>query len=195
MVRVIYADESFDVPLELLRLYQDLAVRAALEKVVYRPLQSPGIDVVEFGDRILPSQRVNEAEGVFFRSPEVPEKVLVSDTRVAAFSILSLAFKEDNKWRLHDGSNSVSAVIEDEEFLGRVNRNQIRFAKGDVLGGVDKFEPVSGGGDMDHAEEAFGELVVSGGDGAVDFQTAKVAFDVIAFTVERPVMFDFDPAV
>ena len=30
------------------------------------------------------------------------------------------------------------------------------------LGGVDKFEPVSGGGDMNHAEEAFGELVVSG---------------------------------
>ncbi len=27
-----------------------------------------------------------------------------------------------------------------------------------ALGGVDKFEPVSGGGDMDHAEEAFGEL-------------------------------------
>ncbi len=38
-----------------------------------------------------------------------------------------------------------------------------------VLGRVDKFEPVSGGGDMDHVEEAFGELVVAGGDGAVDF--------------------------
>ena len=37
------------------------------------------------------------------------------------------------------------------------------------LGGVDKFEPVSGGGDVDHAEEAFGELVISGCDGAVDF--------------------------
>jgi hypothetical protein len=36
------------------------------------------------------------------------------------------------------------------------------------LGGVDEFEPVSGGGYMNHAHEAFGELVVARGDGAVD---------------------------
>ncbi len=60
---------------------------------------------------------------------------------------------------------------------------------------MDKFEPVSSGGDVDHTEEAFGELVVACGDGAVDFQTAKEAFDVVAFPVERPVMFDLDPAV
>jgi len=60
---------------------------------------------------------------------------------------------------------------------------------------VDKFEPASGGGDMDHAEEAFGELVVSGSDGAVDFEAAEEAFDVASFTVERPVMFDLDAAV
>ena len=68
-------------------------------------------------------------------------------------------------------------------------------ALGFDLGGVDRFEPVSGGGDMDHAEEAFGELVVSGCDGAVDFQASEEAFDVIAFLVERPVMLDLDTAV
>ena len=48
---------------------------------------------------------------------------------------------------------------------------------------------------MDHAEEAVGELVVTGGDGAVDFQAAEEAFDVVSFTVERPVMVDLDAAV
>ncbi len=43
------------------------------------------------------------------------------------------------------------------------------------LGGVDKFEPVSGGGDMDHAEEAVGELIVAGGDGTVDLEMAEHA--------------------
>ena len=61
--------------------------------------------------------------------------------------------------------------------------------------GANKFEPVSGGGDLDHAEQACGEPVVAGGVGAVDFQAAEDAFDVIALTVERLVMFDFDPAV
>ena len=48
---------------------------------------------------------------------------------------------------------------------------------------------------MDHAEKAFGELIVSGGDSPVDFQASEEAFDVIAFLVERPVMFDFNAAV
>ena len=64
-----------------------------------------------------------------------------------------------------------------------------------MLGGVDKFEPVSGGGDMDHTEEAFGELIIPGCDGAVDFQAAEEPFDVVSFSVERPVVFDLDPAV
>ena len=63
------------------------------------------------------------------------------------------------------------------------------------LGGVDKFEPVSGGCDMDHVEEAFGKLIISGCDGSVDFQASEEAFDVIAFLVERPVMLDLDPAI
>jgi hypothetical protein len=60
---------------------------------------------------------------------------------------------------------------------------------------VDKFEPVSGRCDLNHAEEAFGELIISGGNGAVDFQAAEEAFDVVSLSVERPVMFDLDPAV
>lgn len=133
MIRVHYGDDSFDVPLELLRLYQDLAVRNALEKVVHKPLQNPGIDLVEFGPRKAPVQRVAKAQADAFKVPEVADRVLVSDTREAAFSIVSLAFKDDNKWRLHDGTSAVSATIEDEEFLRKVNANLIRFAKGDVL--------------------------------------------------------------
>ena len=71
----------------------------------------------------------------------------------------------------------------------------MRRLRSHLLGGVDKFEPVSGCSDMDHTEEVFGELVVSGGDGAVDFQATEEAFDVIAFLVERPVVLDLDPSV
>lgn len=53
-------------------------------------------------------------------------------------------------------------------------------------GGVDRFKPVSGGGDWDHAERAFGELIISRGDGASDFQAAEEAFDAIAFPGKRP---------
>jgi hypothetical protein len=48
---------------------------------------------------------------------------------------------------------------------------------------------------VDHGEEAFGELVVSGCDGAVDFQTTEEALDLVAFLVERPIIFDLRPAI
>ena len=64
-----------------------------------------------------------------------------------------------------------------------------------LLGGVDKFEPVSGGGEVDHAEEAAGKLVVAGGDGAVDLEVAEHALDAVALSVERPVMLDLHSPV
>ena len=60
---------------------------------------------------------------------------------------------------------------------------------------MDKFEPVSGGGEVDHAEEAAGELVITGGDGAVDLEVAEHALDAIALLVERSVMVDLHTAV
>ena len=58
------------------------------------------------------------------------------------------------------------------------------------LGGVDKFEPASRGGEMGHSEETAGQLVVAGDDGAVDLQVTEHAFDAIALLVERAVMLD-----
>ena len=74
-------------------------------------------------------------------------------------------------------------------------RDGAALALREALGGVDKFEPVSGGGEMDHAEKAVGQLVVAGGDGPIEFQMSEHALDAVALLVERPVMFDFNSAV
>jgi len=64
-----------------------------------------------------------------------------------------------------------------------------------VLGGVDKIAPVSDGREMDHSDEAVGQLVVSGGDRPVDLELPEHAFDAVALLVERPVMLDFHAPV
>lgn len=64
-----------------------------------------------------------------------------------------------------------------------------------ALAGVDEFEPVSGCGNMNHAHEAGGKLIISRGNGAVDSQMAEHAFDAVALFVERPIMFNLHPAV
>ena len=132
-VRLSIGDETLEVPLALLRLCQDVAVRDAAQRVVEEPLRKEGIDSFEArdGDRVL--VRVTREEAIFFVRPQVPEITLIDNTRRSAFSIISLAFKEDNKWRLNDGTNAISAGIEDSDFLARVDANQISFSKGDIL--------------------------------------------------------------
>ena len=60
---------------------------------------------------------------------------------------------------------------------------------------MDEFEPVSCGGDMDHAHEAVGELILLCGNGTMDLQTVEHMFDAVALLVEPPVMADLHPPV
>ncbi len=133
MMRLMIGSESYDVPLELLRLYQDVATRNALQKLIEEPLSKPGISsfTVKKDAQIVTS--VSQEEAVYFAKPRLPDEILVEEVRRSAFSIISLAFKEENKWRLYDGNTQISAAIEDEDFLQRVETNQVSFSKGDIL--------------------------------------------------------------
>lgn len=133
MMRVTYGDDVFDVPLKLLRLYQDLAVRNAVERVVKEPLEKDGIDSFKVIESEMTIIEVRASDIETFAKPEFEEKTILDDVRRSAFSIVSLAFKEDNKWRLHDGSNQISATINDPTFLQKVDQNEVSFSKGDVL--------------------------------------------------------------
>lgn len=132
-VRLTIDGETLVVPLKLLRLYQDLAVRAAVKEVVQVPLASPGIDAFEVRENRQTVLRIDKDELASFEMPDVADEVVVDEVTKAAFSILSLSFKEENKWRLHDGNSAIYALIEDQEFLDRVNKHLISFTKGDVL--------------------------------------------------------------
>jgi hypothetical protein len=132
-VRLTIDGETFDVPLKLMRLYQDLAVRTAAQKAVAEPLRRQGIDTFEAREAGQALITVFKDEAKHFDKPDVPDETLVETTRRAAFSIISLAFKEDNKWRLYDGNTQISALIEDPDFQQRVDQNLIAFAKGDIL--------------------------------------------------------------
>ena len=132
-VRIVIGSETYKVPITLLRLYRDIPTRTALEGLVRDPLRKKGIETFEIRKNKETFQEVSRDESEFFARPEIPEETLTSNTRIAAFSIISLAFKDDNKWRLYDGNAPISALIADDAFLHKVNNNQIAFAKGDVL--------------------------------------------------------------
>jgi len=124
--------EQFEAPLDTVRLYQSIPVRQAAKEVV-SPVYSAGISGLSFRENGRPILPITTQDADFFEDPEGIEEVILEQDRQFAFSIVSLTFKEDNKWRLSDGNSTFSALIEDRIFLDKVNRNLISFSKGDIL--------------------------------------------------------------
>lgn len=129
----LYVDKDIiEVELAVLTLLRDVQVRQALEKLL-EPLGRDGIDSFASGDDAGFAVVVAREQRGWYAVPELEDALLLQEERRAAFSIVSLAFREDNKWRLSDGVATHHAAIADKEFLDRVDRNIETFAKGDTL--------------------------------------------------------------
>ncbi len=131
LYRLTIDGETYEVPIQLLNLYQEAGIRRNIEDIV-KPVKEPGINrfmIREGGQTI---QEVTKDDVEAFDAPEFQDLIL-DEVRQQAFSIVSLAFKENNKWRLTDGQNTFSVSMRDDSFQRRVDNNSIAFAKGDVL--------------------------------------------------------------
>jgi hypothetical protein len=131
-VEIKYDSETFIVPIELLRLYQDIAVRKAAQEIL-EPLKNEGIDTFKVINNNVTVNVINKIDVVYYQLPEVHDEVILESDKKAAYSIVSLAFKEDNKWRLYDGNSTISVTMTDDDFLYQVDNNLVSFAKGDIL--------------------------------------------------------------
>jgi len=125
--------ETIDVERNVIRLYRNSVVRTSLEKVV-SPLARDGI--TDFGvvvnDAIVLEVHDDEIAS-FSAATSDAEAEVVSDTTTRKLLLIeSLAFKDGNKWRVHDGTATFHASIEDREFLDEIDAGE-RFGKGDVL--------------------------------------------------------------
>ena len=75
-----------------------------------------------------------EREEVNYFCYEDVEEVLREETKEMILEIISLSFKEGNKWRVTaDGAAAFSVTIDDEEFLTKIGNHEISFSKGDCL--------------------------------------------------------------
>ena len=131
LYRLTVDGDTYEVPLVLLRLYQDAATRRALADML-KPLREQGIETLEIRERGERLHQIHASDVVFYEAPEVQE-LLLDEVRRQAFSVVSLSFKEDNKWRLTDGHNTFSVSMKDEGFQRRVDTDQVGFFKNDIL--------------------------------------------------------------
>ena len=131
-VALEFHGETLTVPTALLRLYQDIAVRKATEEVL-KPLYHNDIDkfIIKDNNKII--EEISKQDLHHFTLPEIRDEIITETIHEAAYSIVSLAFKDDNKWRLYDGNSTISVQMKDDHFRRRVEENLIAFSKGDIL--------------------------------------------------------------
>lgn len=131
-VKLTVDNETFVIPIKLLKLMENKIVRESLAGMVENPLQKKGIDkfMVTDGDQI---EEVSKEESSYFAVPNSTEDKLVDDVHKIVYSIVSLSFKETNKWRLFDGNRTHYVQICDRDFLQKVKNSEVSFSKGDVL--------------------------------------------------------------
>jgi hypothetical protein len=128
-----YIIKQYDIPRELLELYKNYAVRKAVEGII-KPLKSDGI--TKFKVKNNKKETIYEAtkeDAIFFDAPPIPEEQLQTDIKTMYFSLVSISFKENNKWLLNDGNSTVNISIEDTAFIDKIKRNKIAFSCGDTL--------------------------------------------------------------
>jgi hypothetical protein len=132
-IEIDFTDETETVTKEVFDLFRDLKVRQQAENVV-KPLSVDGISqfiIKDWDKQVI--ETVEKSEYKYFHTPDVSDEIIQEKDSTALYSIHSLSFKEDNKWRLSDGSNTFFVTMKDEEFLRKVNENLISFSKGDIL--------------------------------------------------------------
>jgi len=130
----IYRD-SHQIKLEakVILLYKDYKLRKSLEGCI-EPLKKDGID--DFG--IILNKKglcsVKKESTTYFECPQPEQTKLDEDVIfITSVNIVNLSFKEGNKWFVNDGQSSFYAIVEDEDFLRKIDNSVVEFSKGDIL--------------------------------------------------------------
>lgn len=123
--------QVIQVHTDVVQLVFDEKAAASVAKFIREPLSKEGMEGMEIKSGRQLVARASREEGAYFL-PVRPEDIVTDQTIKISLIIEAAVFKDDNKWRFHDGRNTIFADILDKEFLARVNNGEL-FGKGDVL--------------------------------------------------------------
>jgi hypothetical protein len=130
----ITREETVDIDPRVLDLYKSARIRNALDKVIAEPLGRIGIDDVEVkAENATNSLHIKKDEREYFTMPLLEDETLGENVSEAYLHVVSLSFKTDNKWKFARGEAVFFAEIADADFLNKINRNEARFSKDDIL--------------------------------------------------------------
>ncbi len=131
-IAITIGENRIEIDKNVYLVYSSPDTQIAIQKLVQEPLKRAGITEFKSSYQDV-TVTVSKEESEYFSHPPSSEEQVTESSRQVAFKILSVSFKEDNKWRLSDGSSTIYAEMADEHFLDRIEKNLVSFSKGDTL--------------------------------------------------------------
>lgn len=132
--RVEVDDDALEIEQTTLALLRNYKLRLALQKAISEPLGREGFDSVAIThDPKKGFVTIEKAERGYFVAPPPDSEELADDVTTANLQLVSVSFKDDNKWRFYDGTNSFFALIDDAAFLHKVQMGEESFSAGDIM--------------------------------------------------------------
>jgi hypothetical protein len=131
-VQLAFGHSTTIITGNVFNLYNDPNVRHAV-KPVAKPLESPGIDNLKAiqDEKVL--NEVTKKDLLGLTRIKMEERVIDESEGIRFLQIVSLSFKEDNKWRLSEGGAEAFYSLDDSEFRQKIEQQSERFGKGDSL--------------------------------------------------------------
>ncbi|MBI4021012.1 MAG: hypothetical protein HY369_02105 [Candidatus Aenigmarchaeota archaeon] len=137
--RLYVEGDSIVIKRSVLAVFNDLGVRKALAAML-SPLHREGISRFEVRSEKdnQPIEIIVKDELPAFEPPPPAQSVLGTPPLTLnhyqkSFTIVTLTFKEGNKWKVSDGSNLINVTIQDADFMRRVDHREAVFAKDDII--------------------------------------------------------------
>ena len=131
-VTLEFDSEKFELQRKTFELYRNLKVRESLRKA-FKPLASKGIESISTAHEQDRYEVATQDDTDSFEIPDTEAAKIEETVQTLTLSLDSVSFKEGNKWKLSDGTNTFWVSIGDHKFLEQVDNNEISFSKGDLL--------------------------------------------------------------
>lgn len=132
--RIIVDGDAIETERATIELLRNFRLRQALQAAIVTPLEQNGYDSVAISTS--PKDGfiiIEKSERHYFIAPPAEEEVLLDKVDKANLQIVSVSFRDDNKWRFFDGTNSFYAAIIDDRFINKVRLGEESFTAGDIL--------------------------------------------------------------
>lgn len=131
-VKITFEDKTtIEIPEKSIEATKSIEFRRNVKEVI-KPLESEGIEGIDFYHEKEDIVTIKEEEIVAFEVPEIEDEELETTESEVYLQIINVAF-EHGKWRFSNGTNTFYASIEDEDFIDSVKKNQQQFGSTDTL--------------------------------------------------------------